>query len=168
VSVTVTRSGPGIACLAKALERIKRSDVLVGIPANKASRSGKGKGSAINSAELAFIHSKGSPLQGIPARPFLEPSIEANKQIITPHLEAAARAVMDQDPERAERELKLAGTVAANSAKKWFTDPRNNWAPNAPSTIRRKGSSKPLIDTGQLRRSIVAVVRENGKETDAT
>jgi len=31
------------------------------------------------------------------------------------------------------------------------------WAPNAPSTIARKGSSKPLIDTGQLRGSIQVV-----------
>jgi hypothetical protein len=164
--VSVQRSGPGIAGLAKALERIRNSDVLVGIPAEKSPR----KTGPINSASLLFIHSKGSPLQGIPARPVLEPTIEANKQIITPHLEAAARAVMEQNPQNAERELKLAGTIAANSAKKWFTDPRNNWAPNAPSTIKRKGSDKPLIDTGQLRRSITSVVRENGKETvtDAT
>ena len=25
-----------------------------------------------------------------------------------------------------------------------------NWVPNAPATIRRKGSDRPLIDTGQL------------------
>lgn len=36
------------------------------------------------------------------------------------------------------------------------------WAPLKPSTIKRKGSSKPLIDTGQLRNSIVVI--ERGKE----
>ncbi len=164
MSVTVTRSGPGISDLRKALERIKNSEVLVGIPASKAPR----KKGAINNASLAFIQSKGSSLRGIPPRPFLEPSIEANKQIITPHLEAAASAVLEESPERAERELKLAGTVAANAAKRWFTDPRNNWAPNAPATIKRKGSDKPLIDTGAMRAAITSVVRENGKETDAT
>jgi hypothetical protein len=35
--------------------------------------------------------------------------------------------------------------------------------PNAPSTIERKGSSKPLIDTGQLRSSISFAVRERGR-----
>ena len=29
-----------------------------------------------------------------------------------------------------------------------------DWAPNAPSTIARKGSDAPMIDTGQLRSSI--------------
>ncbi len=28
------------------------------------------------------------------------------------------------------------------------------WAPNAPSTVREKGSNRPLIDTGRLRASI--------------
>jgi hypothetical protein len=30
----------------------------------------------------------------------------------------------------------------------------NDWAPNAPFTVALKGSSTPLIDTGQLRQSI--------------
>ena len=33
-----------------------------------------------------------------------------------------------------------------------FTD--GTLTPNAPSTIKKKGSSRPLIDTGQLRQSI--------------
>jgi len=32
-----------------------------------------------------------------------------------------------------------------------------NWEPNAPSTIEKKGSSKPLIDTGTMRNSIRSV-----------
>lgn len=35
-----------------------------------------------------------------------------------------------------------------------------SWPPNRPSTIRRKGSSAPLIDTGQLRRSISSAVTQ--------
>lgn len=35
------------------------------------------------------------------------------------------------------------------------------WAPNAPSTIARKKSSKPLIDTSRLRKSISYQVMEN-------
>ena len=33
-----------------------------------------------------------------------------------------------------------------------------NWQENAPSTIKAKGSDMPLIDTGNLRRHIVAEV----------
>lgn len=40
-----------------------------------------------------------------------------------------------------------------------------NWEPNAPSTIRKKHSSKPLIDTGQLLNSAHgAVVLKSGED----
>lgn len=159
MSAKVTKSGPGLAQLARDLKRIKSSEVLVGIPAEKTQR----KRDAINNASLLFIHTHGSALRHIPPRPVLEPSIEANKDTIAPHLEAAAKQVLAHRPEQAERELRLAGTVASNGAKRFFTDPRNGWAPNAPSTIARKGSDKPLIDTGALRRSIAYVVRQEEK-----
>ena len=42
----------------------------------------------------------------------------------------------------------------------WYRDVQRahirngNWVPNAPATIRRKGSDRPLIDTGQLVNSV--------------
>jgi hypothetical protein len=155
--VTVAKSGPGLAQVAEDLKRLKASDVLVGIPAPKAQR----RGQAVNNAELLFIHSHGSQLRNIPARPVLEPAIEADQKLITPHLAEAAKAVIDGRPAQAEMNLQRAGVAASNSAKRWFTDARNNWAPNAPSTIRRKGSDKPLIDTSSMRRAITFVVRVN-------
>ena len=38
-----------------------------------------------------------------------------------------------------------------------------DFAPNAPSTIRRKGSSKPLIDTGRMRQSVDYVIKPKGE-----
>ena len=40
--------------------------------------------------------------------------------------------------EDANQMLKKVGTLGANGAKKWFTDPRNGWRQNSPETIRRK------------------------------
>jgi len=161
--VSVSKSGPGLAGLVRLqrdLSQLRRAEVLVGIPAPKTQR----KGAAITNASLLFIHSKGSPKRRIPARPVLEPSIVANKAIITPHMGKAAAAVADRRPDIARRELNLAGTVAANGAKRWFTDPRNNWAENAPSTLARlpkakRAGKRPLIDTDQMRRNITFVVR---------
>jgi hypothetical protein len=158
IPVKVTKTGPGLALIRKSIDRLKKSEVLVGIPAPTTQR----RGEPINNASLLFIQTNGSQLKNIPPRPVLEPSIEANKGIITPHLGAAAKAVMDQRPDAAERELERAGMIASNCAKRWFTDPRNNWPPNAPSTVEEKGSDRPLIDTGQLRRAITYVVREEG------
>ena len=36
--------------------------------------------------------------------------------------------------------------------------------PNAPSTIRKKGSSRPLIDTGRMRQSVNFIIRRKGAD----
>lgn len=37
-----------------------------------------------------------------------------------------------------------------------------SYEPNAPSTIRKKKSDKPLIDTGRMRQSVKYVIRKKG------
>ncbi len=155
MSITVKTSGGGIKGVAADLARVKRSQVLIGIPAEKAQR----KGDPINNAALMFIHTNGSELRHIPARPWIEPSIAANSETIAPVMGAAAKDLLNGDATGAENELNRAGVVASNAAKRWATDPRNNWQPNAPETIKRKGSSRPLIDTGALRKAITWLVR---------
>jgi hypothetical protein len=56
--------------------------------------------------------------------------------------------------------MQRAALAGQNAARKWFTDPRNNWKPNALSTIRAKGSDKPGIDTGAMRAAIQGIVGE--------
>lgn len=105
-----------------------------------------------------YMHSKGSSLFAVPPRPIIEPAIEANKKVIEAELKLAAVAALAGDSAATERHLRLAGMTAQNVVRAWFTDPRNHWPPNAPSTIKRKGSDKPLIDTGQLRKAMTYVV----------
>jgi hypothetical protein len=133
-------------------------DTLVGIPAKESSRRGTQK---VNSAELLYIHTNGSPVRGIPARPVIEPAIAApgNREQISVELKDAAKSVLNGDETRAMYFLNRAGIAGMNAAKQWFFDARNNWAPLKPATIARKGSSQPLIDTAQMRRSITWVVR---------
>lgn len=52
----------------------------------------------------------------------------------------------------------LLGISAENVVQNAFKVSGPGWDPNAPSTIARKGSAKPLIDTGQLRKSITSRV----------
>ena len=40
------------------------------------------------------------------------------------------------------------------------------FVPNAPSTIRKKGSDKPLIDTGQLRQGVSYKICRKGEYDD--
>jgi hypothetical protein len=166
----------------EALKTLAKKQVYVGVPQQNASR----KDGTVNNAELMYIHTNGSPMRNIPARPVIEPAIEAdnNKKVITEQLRDAAEAALDGDAEGMNASLQKAGIAGSNAAKRWFTDSRNGWPKNKPSTIRNKirklrGTSyqdamdildsggdissidTPLIDTGELRRSITYVVGED-------
>lgn len=110
-----------------------------------------------------YLHTHGSPLWQVPPRPIIEPAIEdkQNRTMIEAELKLAAQAALDGNKAEVNKRLKLAGILAQSLVRAWFTNPRNNWAPNAPSTIKRKGSDKPLIDRGELRKSITYVVVES-------
>ena len=141
-AATLNKSGKPGKIRAKKLKRINSSIL-----------------SSVNNAQLLYIHSKGSPARNIPARPVIEPAISApdNKKAIAYELANAARASLEGKP--VTRHLQRAGIAGMNASKAWFTDSRNNWAPHKPSTIKAKGSDKPLIDTGALRASITYVVK---------
>ncbi len=152
----------GMKDLANKLLQITKMQVYVGIPENKSGR----RGDAVTNAQLMYIHTHGSALRGIPARPVIEPAIEAsgNKERITGELKTAARSTLDHKEDEATKYLKRAGMAGQNAARDWFEDPRNGWAPNKANTVKQKGSDRPLIDTGQLRKSIIYVVRGESGE----
>lgn len=157
-TVTLSVSGKGMGPILNSLQKLERSQVYVGIPEAKATR----KKSKINNAQLMYIHTNGSPIRGIPARPVIEPAIKAhgNVEPITEEMKQAAAAALDGKSSQVKQHLRRAGLTGQNAAKAWFVDPRNHWAPNAPSTIKRKKSDKPLIDTAQMRNAIIFVVGE--------
>lgn len=147
----------GVKGLKERLEQLCKTEVYVGITQSHSSRPGK-----VTNAELMYIHTNGSPLRGIPARPVIQPAVQAdgNKQAIAGELKEAAKQTLRGNPDEAMDALHRAGVAGTSAAKVWFDDPRNNWAPNRPSTIRRKKSQRPLIDTGTLRREIRHIIGE--------
>ena len=154
--------------LIKGLEFIKESDVLVGIPQKKNKRE---VGDEVTNSELLFIHTKGSPINNIPARPVIELAIEDDSERLSKMLKDAANSAMDGNEEDAIKKLRLTGMRGQNVSRAWFTNPKNNWPPNAPSVEkakREKGSTdpKPLIDTGELRKSITYVIEKKGERVE--
>ncbi len=141
----------------KALAELVQKDVLVGVPQAESSRKDS---TEPNNAELAFIHTNGSPKQRIPARPFLQPAILANKEKIAKFQKKIIRDALNGNATLMLADMEKLGIFAQSAAVNWFVDPRNGWPPNAPLTIKLKGSDKPLIDTGQLRNAIKYVVRD--------
>jgi len=143
-----------------------RSDQLLSVAGTakgkRRERLQKAAAQDVNNAELLFLFSKGSPIRKQPPRPVLEPAVaaEGNRQIIARELAASAKASVAGDRADAVKKMKRAALAGQNAARKWFTDPRNSWAPNAPSTIARKGSDRPGIDTGAMRAAIQGLVAE--------
>jgi hypothetical protein len=119
--------------------------------------------SMVNNAQLLYIHTNGSVLKHIPARPVIEPAIKDpdNQALFMPEFEAAAKTALNGKPEQVDKHLRRAGLIGQNVCRAWFVNSKNGWAPNAPSTIAAKGSSRPLIDTGAMRKSITFVVSED-------
>jgi hypothetical protein len=147
-----------------AIYAITDSELLVGVPAEKGTRTDK-----INNAALAYIHENGSPAANIPARPFMAPGIKnAEKQIIGLLVDGARKA-LDGNKAAVMAGFHRAGLIAVNSIRKKITD--GPFAPLSPRTLaarKRKGfkGTKPLIVTGQLRRSINYVIRSMSQKID--
>lgn len=182
-NITIKESGDGIEFLKEAIGKLKDAKVYVGIPEADTTRQNT---SEITNAALMFIHTNGSEVMRIPKRPVIEPAIqyEPNKRIIVNSLEHAADAVLDGNSVEAERYIRIAGQQGSNAAKRWFTNPANNWPPLSTRPLgkflaskvskslktkvtpkmsyseakQKSGFNQILIVSGELRRSITYVV----------
>jgi hypothetical protein len=188
----VFRTIDNLKKLTQGVEALTRTQVMVGVPADKSPRK---DGDAITNAELAYIHDKGSADGRIPARPFMEPGIEAVKDQIIVEMRNAGKALLSGGKaggaKKVEMYLNRIGIIATRSIKAKITE--GIPPPLAPSTIagrirRVKGKARrkkidaalaagmpesrqagveglftPLIVTGALRNSIVYVLRKVGK-----
>ena len=134
--------------------------VKVGVQAkDKAVRRGKG-GSIRNTdqplAVIAAIHEFG--LGDMPQRSFLRSAYDENLPVIDKMIQRVANgAVFGLGTNAALNQL---GNVVQGMVQRKIVD--GPFVPNSHATIKRKKSSKPLIDTGHLRQSIRYVIERKG------
>lgn len=117
-------------------------------------------GMKYSAAHSLYVQEHGSPLIQVPPRPVLEPAIEDKKEIIARQLGKVSKAALDKDTVLLEAELNKAGMFGQSAAQGWFENPKNGWPENAENTKKAKGSNLPLIDTGEMRKAITYVVRD--------
>lgn len=138
--------------LANLIDEIVTDEVVtVGIHESESARDDPG---SLTNAQLGAIHEFGTPT--IPARPWLVPGVESgNKEYIetVKHEMEAGRQPEDILP--------VLGVIAVSSVQQYMTALRS--PPNAQSTINKKGSSNPLIDTGELKSSVTFEIRQKGE-----
>lgn len=100
--------------------------------------------------ELGTVH--------IPARPFLRQSVDDNLSKINNFLQEKKKDLVRGIS--AEQVLKEIGIFQKDLIQEKITD--GDFAPNAESTVKKKGSSKPLIDTGRMRQSVNYEIKKKG------
>lgn len=93
----------------------------------------------------------------IPERPFIENALRENEGAYRVAMRAAAQAILDERYSL-RTALERLGLKAVADIRAEITALQT--PPNAPSTIARKGSSNPLIDTGRMRRAVTHEVRD--------
>jgi hypothetical protein len=150
VHVLKNTEGRGLMALSQRLAKLNKR-VLIGVPKGKAESDGTP--TALAAARTEF----GDPARNQPERPFLREGIRSNYPRITRYNVSSLRAVAEGTM-TADLALERMGALAAGGVKQYMAGP--NFAPNAPSTIAKKGSSQPTIDHGQVRQAITHVVEE--------
>lgn len=103
---------------------------------------------ALTVVEVAEVNEYGL---GPPARPFLGPWADSNADTMPRRMREEYEAALKAGADPIMR-LDALAQVAAGEVQAKISG--GIAPPNAPSTIARKGSSTPLIDTNQLRSSI--------------
>lgn len=151
MTARVTVTDRGADGLLSRLRRAAGARVRVGVleEATKATR--EEEGSPLTLLEVAAIHEFGAPAAGIPQRSFIRAGVDTQLA----EIQRVQRALAGQtirgaitldvalDRLGAKVSALLQNRIAAG------IDP-----PNSAATIARKGSSKPLVDTGQLKAAI--------------
>lgn len=142
--------GQGLSRLQNYLEELNKSKVYVGVTKSTAPRE-QGQ---TNSAVIAYVHEFGI---GVPERSFMRSTIIENaqkyQQIHRDNILPAIRSGVLS----AEECYRRLGTVAQSDMQQKMVN--GSFTPLKEETIKRKGSSKPLIDTGALRQAITYEVR---------
>lgn len=98
-------------------------------------------------AYVATIHEFGSPAQGIPPRPMLEPTMQNNKDAYIKFLRLATKQVQNGDMSGQDA-MDTLGELVRGDIQKTITEIKTPAL--KPETIKRKGFDKPLIDSSTM------------------
>lgn len=137
----------------KELEQLKKLQVRIGFQRGKEKYDDDA-----DMCDIALFNELGT--SNSPSRPFLRKSVDENEAAINALCKSIIKDVT-KGAKTAEEAYKQAGVAVKGLVQEKIKD--GEYAPNAPSTIKKKGSDKPLIDTGRMRQSVQFVVCKKGE-----
>lgn len=123
----------------------KTKTVNIGIVSSSTAQHNSG----MSMADLAALHEFGGG--NIPERPFMSQTMNKNDKTIGKKIRALYKKVLDKAITE-DKALGLLGEFIKNKMRAEITG--GDFTKNAPSTIAKKKSDSPLIDTSQLLNSI--------------
>lgn len=132
--------------------------VLIGVP-----KSAGNYEDGVHTATVAAVNEFGSADGRIPERSFLRSGIEDSKPQIIKLYEKMMPDAIDKDLDIRTIQAMIGELVVGNVVQKIS---EGIGPANAPSTVKAKGSSTPLVNTGHLRQSITYVIAPTGEQIE--
>lgn len=125
----------------------------------------KKKNSSITNVELMMIHEWGSHIRKIPSRPILQYVLNNCNELINDTIDLVIDVYfkyskIHEKEAKARILLEKLALQIESKARKTIYKGEGNFSPLKKATIKAKGSNLPLLDTGQLARSITCKVIE--------
>ncbi len=134
------------------IEKLKEQQVFVGFQAGQVADD-----RGVDMAQIAMFNELGTSTA--PSRPFLRMSVDENEDKI---ISTCGRELESlKSGGTAETILRRVGALGVRLVQEKIGS--GSFEPNAESTIRKKGSDKPLIDTGRMRQSVKYVIKRRGE-----
>jgi hypothetical protein len=149
----VKRDFSRFAKLRKQLEDLQTHKAQVGLFEDTASRK-PGRGEISDNPSLGYEHEFGNMEDNLPQRSFLRMPLMAHMGEVL-KFDWLRRIRMNGT----KSAVKLLGVLGEETVQEAFaTGGFGQWAPLSPRTIKRKGSSRILIDSAQLRKAVTSRV----------
>ena len=154
ITASITRRNPhDLPGLKNRLKAATRKEVAVGFPRGKNGVTVPYYEDGSSILEVAVANNYGL---GVPKRAFMELAAQNLRKWFPEYMKKQMPKVqagkLDMD-----KVLEKAGEMGAGLVREAITD--GDWKPNSEETKRRKGSDKPLIDTGAMRQHATWQVR---------
>lgn len=151
----VVVKGPGAKAALAQLKALNGLGVKVGIlgtsGVHKSTLDDARSPEPMTVASIAAVHEFGAPKARIPERSFLRAAIDESRELLERTAKNVAGSVARGTLTANQAAARLGLVAQARVQRKIVDGP---FVPNAPFTVRQKGSSRPLIDSGQMRQSV--------------
>lgn len=158
--VRVTDRDRGWAQLIKELRAAGDLSGKAGVIGTKAAAERPdGEGGTTTNAEIALTNEFGSQDGKVPERSFIRSTFDRQRSKYETDLQKLAAKVYARQM-KIEKAVGLVAAEMASDIRKTIIDGEAVPPPNAASTIASKGSSRPLVNTGQLKAAVSSAVEK--------